>query len=52
MELEVFEALPADKARAAVASLKKEIDERYAPHVAQLATRGTWPRWKAACCAQ
>ncbi len=40
MELEVFEALPADKARAAVASLKKEIDERYAPHAVQLATKG------------
>ncbi len=45
MELEVFEALtaanvPADKARAAVASLKKEIDERYALHAVQLATKG------------
>ena len=45
MELEIFEALtaanvPADKARAAAASVKKEIDERYSLHATQLATRG------------
>jgi predicted translin family RNA/ssDNA-binding protein len=45
MELEIFEALtaanvPADKARAAAASVKREIDERYSLHAAQLATRG------------
>lgn len=44
MELEIFEALtaanvPADKARAAAASVKKEINEHYALHSAQLATR-------------
>lgn len=45
MELEIYEALtaanvPADKARAAAASVKKEIDERYSLHSQQLATRG------------
>ncbi|MDF1485691.1 hypothetical protein PY257_10950 [Ramlibacter sp. H39-3-26] len=45
MELEIFEALtavnvPADKARAAAASVKREIDERYSLHAAQLAARG------------
>ncbi len=45
MELEIFEALtaanvPADMARAAAASVKKEIDERYSLHAAHLATRG------------
>lgn len=45
MELEIFEALtaanvPADKARAAAASVKREIDERYSLHASQLATRG------------
>lgn len=45
MELEIYEALtaanvPADKARAAAASVKREIDERYALHAAQLATKG------------
>lgn len=44
MELEVFEALtaanvPADKARTAAASIKKEINEHYALHAAQLATK-------------
>ena len=45
MELEIFDALtaanvPADKARAAAASVKKEIDERYTLHLVQLATKG------------
>ena len=45
MELEIFEALtaanvPADKARTAAASIKKEINEHYALHAQQLATRG------------
>lgn len=45
MELEIFEALtaanvPADKARTAATSIKKEINEHYALHAAQLATRG------------
>jgi hypothetical protein len=45
MELEIFEALtsanvPADKARAAAASIKKEINEHYAFHASQLATKG------------
>lgn len=45
MELEIFEALtaanvPPEKARAAAASVKREIDERYTLHAAQLATRG------------
>ncbi len=45
MELEIFEALtaanvPTDKARAAAASIKKEINEHYALHAAQLATKG------------
>lgn len=44
MELEIFEALtaanvPADKARAAAASVKKEMNEQFALHSAQLATR-------------
>lgn len=44
MELEVFEALtaanvPADKARIAAASIKKEINEHFALHAAQLATK-------------
>lgn len=45
MEIEIFEALtaanvPPEKARAAAASVKREIDERYTLHAAQLATRG------------
>jgi ribosomal protein L29 len=45
MELELFEALtaanvPTEKARAAAASVKREIDERYSLHAAQLATKG------------
>jgi len=45
MDLEVVDALkaagvPDDKARAVVASLHREIDQRYALHAAQLATRG------------
>lgn len=45
MELEIFEALtaanvPTDKARAAAASIKKEINEHYSLHAAQLATKG------------
>jgi hypothetical protein len=45
MELEIFEALtsanvPADKARAAAASIKKEINEHYAFYASQLATKG------------
>jgi hypothetical protein len=45
MELEIFEALtavnvPADKARAVVESVNREIDRRYALHSQQLATRG------------
>ncbi|WP_137894036.1 hypothetical protein [Ramlibacter sp. 2FC] len=45
MELEIYEALtaanvPADKARAAAESVKREIDERYTMHGQQLATRG------------
>ena len=44
MELEIFEAptaanVPADKARTAAASIKKEINEHYALHAAQLATK-------------
>jgi len=44
MDLEVVDALkaagvPDDKARAVVASLHREIDQRYALHGAQLATR-------------
>lgn len=44
MELEIFEALtainvPADKARSAAVSIKKEINEHYALHAAQLATK-------------
>lgn len=45
MELEIYEALtaanvPADKARAAAESVKREIDERYTMHGQQLAMRG------------
>jgi hypothetical protein len=45
MELEIFEALtaanvPADKARTAATSIKKEINEPYALHATQMATRG------------
>lgn len=45
MELEIYEALiavnvPADKAKAAAESVKREIDGRYSLHAAQLATRG------------
>lgn len=45
MELEIYEALtavniPADKARAVVESINKEIDKRYSLHVDKLATRG------------
>jgi hypothetical protein len=45
MELEIYTAftkagIPEDAARAAVDSIKKEIDHRYALHSAQLATRG------------
>jgi len=45
MDLEVVDALraagvPDDKARAVVVSLHREIDQRYALHAAQLATRG------------
>src|ERR1700739_3497306 len=44
MDLEVVDALkaagvPDDKARAVVASLHREIDQRYALHAAQLVTR-------------
>jgi hypothetical protein len=45
MELEIFEALTSanvspEKARTAAASIKKEINEHYALHAAQLATKG------------
>jgi hypothetical protein len=45
MELEIYEALtaanvPADKAKAAVESINREIDRRYSLHAQQLATRG------------
>jgi len=45
MELEIYEALQSvgvssEKAKAAVESINKEIDRRYALHAAQLATRG------------
>ena len=45
MELEIYSAfvkagIPAEEAKAAVESLNKEIDKRYALHAAQLATRG------------
>ena len=45
MELEIYNAfvkagVPADEAKAAVESLNKEIDKRYALHATQLATRG------------
>lgn len=44
MELEIFEALtsvnvPAEKARAVAASLKREINEHYQLHAAQLFTK-------------
>ncbi len=44
MDLEVFDALravgvPDDKARAAVESINRQIDRRYALHAEQLATR-------------
>ena len=45
MELEIYEALRSagvadDKAKAAVESINREIDRRYALHSDQLATRG------------
>ena len=45
MELEIYSAfvkagVSAEEAKAAVESLTKEIDKRYALHAAQLATRG------------
>jgi hypothetical protein len=45
MELEIYTAftkagIPDEAARAAVDSIRKEIDSRYALHSAQLATRG------------
>jgi hypothetical protein len=45
MELEIYTAftkagIPDEAARAAVDSIRKEIDNRYALHSAQLATRG------------
>ena len=45
MELEIFEALtaanvPVDKARAVATSIKRDINEHYALHAEQLATRG------------
>ena len=45
MDLEVVDALksagvPEDKARAVVVSLHREIDQRFALHTSQLATRG------------
>ena len=45
MELKIFEALTSanvspEKARNAVASIKKEINEHYALHASQLATKG------------
>lgn len=45
MELEIFEALTSanvspERARNVVASIKKEINEHYALHAQQLATRG------------
>lgn len=45
MELEIYDALQSagvssEKAKAAVESINKEIDRRYALHAAQLATRG------------
>ena len=45
MELEIYDALqsagvPADKARHAVESINKAIDQRYSLHAQQLATRG------------
>ena len=45
MDLEIVDALkaagvPDDKARAVVVSLRREIDQRYGLHAAQLATRG------------
>lgn len=45
LELEIYDALQsagvsAEKAKAAVESINKAIDQRYAIHAAQLATRG------------
>lgn len=45
MELEIYDALqaagvPNDKARSAVESINKAIDQRYSLHAQQLATRG------------
>jgi type II secretory pathway component PulM len=45
MELEIYDALQSagvspEKAKAAVESINKEIDRRYALHAVQLATRG------------
>jgi hypothetical protein len=45
MDLEIVDALkaagvPEDKARTVVLSLHREIDQRYALHASQLATRG------------
>ena len=52
MDLEVVDALkaagvPDDKARAVVISLHREIDQRYALHAGQLATRGDLAEVKA-----
>ena len=52
MDLEVVDALkaagvPDDKARAVVISLHREIDQRYALHASQLATRGDLTEMKA-----
>ena len=53
MELEIFEALtaanvPADKARAAAASIDAAIDRRYSLHAKQLATQGDMHEVRAA----
>jgi len=45
MELEIYEAFRSagvadDKAKAAVESINREIDKRYALHASQLATKG------------
>jgi DNA anti-recombination protein RmuC len=53
MDLEVVDALkaagvPDDKARAVVVSLHREIDQRYAAHAGQLATRGDLVETRAA----
>jgi hypothetical protein len=52
MDFEVVDALksagvPEDKARAVVVSLHREIDQRYALHASQLATRGDLAEVKA-----